>query len=94
MRIDDFIWLDEFVDKLEEKHGVYQDEVEDVFRNRPAIRRVQKGKTKGEDLYRALGQTDDGRYLFIIFVYKPSNNNALIVSARDMSTKERKSYGK
>ncbi|MBV7327310.1 BrnT family toxin [Chloroflexi bacterium TSY] len=94
MRIDDFIWLDDFVDKLEEKHGVYQDEVEDVFRNQPKIRKVQNGRVKGEDLYRALGQTENGRYLFIIFVYKPLKNSALVVSARDMSDKERKNYGK
>lgn len=94
MRIDDFIWLDEFVDKLEDKHGVYQEEVEDIFFNQPAIRRIQKGKVKGENLYRAFGQTIDGRYLTVIFIYKPFNRSVLVISARDMSQKERKSYDK
>ena len=76
------------------KHGVVTDEAEEVFFNRPRIRKVAKGNRAGEDVYRALGQTNDGRYLFVIFVYKPSNKAALIVSARDMSKKERKQYGR
>jgi len=63
MKIDDFIWLDEFTEKLETKHGVYPDEVEEVFANQPAIRRIQKGRVSGENLYRAMGQTSNGRYL-------------------------------
>ena len=65
MRIDDVIWLDQFVEKLEVKHGVYPDEVETVLSGQPAIRRVQKGKVSGEHLYRAWGQTENGRYLTV-----------------------------
>ncbi len=92
MKIANFIWLDEFIEKLEAKHGVYSDEVEEVFANRPAIRRIQKGKVSGENLYRALGQTASGRYLVIIFVYKSTTHSVLIISARDMDHRERKSY--
>ena len=63
MKIDNFIWLDEFTEKLETKHGVYPDEVEEVFTYRPTIRRIQKGNVSGENLYRAFGQTSSGRYL-------------------------------
>ena len=31
MQIDDFIWLPDMIEKLAAKHGVEQDEVEDVF---------------------------------------------------------------
>ena len=31
MYIDDFIWLPDIIDKLETKHHVLQDEVEEVF---------------------------------------------------------------
>jgi uncharacterized DUF497 family protein len=41
----------------------------------------------------ALGQTDAGRYLAVLFIHKESND-ALILSARDMSEKERRRYGK
>jgi hypothetical protein len=35
MYIDDFIWLPDIVEKLAVKHHVTQDEVEEVFFNRP-----------------------------------------------------------
>lgn len=80
------------MEKLEVIHHVFPDEVEEVFLNRPVIRKVQKGHTKGEDVYKALGQTNASRYLFIIFIYKPEGRTALIVSARDMVQKERRQY--
>lgn len=40
-----------------------------------------------------MGQTDAGRYLVTYFVPKMTGE-ALIVSARDMTDKEKKSYGK
>jgi len=42
---------------------------------------------------RALGQTDSGRYLTIFFIYKETHE-ALVISARDMTDKERKNYAK
>jgi uncharacterized protein len=92
MKIVDFIWLDQFTEKLETKHGVYPDEAEDVFANQPAIRRIENGNVSGENLYRALGQTSSGRYLAVFFVYKPMTRSALIISSRDMTYKERRSY--
>jgi hypothetical protein len=41
----------------------------------------------------ALGRTDSGRYLAILFIYKRTKG-ALILSARDMADKEKKQYGK
>jgi len=40
------------------------------------------------------GQTFGGRYLSVFFVYKPETKTAIIISARDMSKKERKTYGR
>ncbi len=48
---------------------------------------------RGEDVYRALGQTDAGRYLVVFFIHKLTRE-ALILSARDMDHKERRSYGR
>ena len=39
----------------------------------------------------ALGQTEGGRYLVALFIYKLTGE-ALILSARDMARKERKLY--
>jgi len=41
----------------------------------------------------ALGRTDAGRLLSILFIYKRTKE-ALILSARNMAGKERKQYGK
>ncbi len=48
---------------------------------------------KNENLYSARGQTNAGRYLTVIFIYKLSKE-ALIVTARNMDSKERRSYVK
>ena len=69
------------------------DEVEQVLNSQPKIRFIEKGERKGEDVYAALGRTDAGRYLSVLFIYKLSRE-ALILSARDMARKERRIYGK
>ena len=48
---------------------------------------------EGEDLYAALSRTATGRYLIIYFVYK-TTNEALIISAREMTGKEKRAYAK
>jgi uncharacterized DUF497 family protein len=91
MKIENFLFLQGIIDKLAFKHRVDISEVEEVFDNHPKIRFAQKGDRKGEDVYIALGRTEAGRYLAVVFVHK-KNNDALIVSARDMAKKERKQY--
>lgn len=93
MRITGIIWLRNVVDKLLLKHKVSTDEVEEVFDRKPRIRFLERGKIKGEDLYLALGQTEAGRYLVVFFIRKLTSE-ALIVSARDMTTKEKKQYAR
>lgn len=93
MRIRDVIWQEQFVDKLIEKHGVYPDEAEDVLFGQSRMRQVARGQVRGEDVYEALGQTVSGRYLIVIFVWK-QNEEALVISARDMSDRERRRYGR
>lgn len=41
----------------------------------------------------ALGRTEAGRYLAVLFILK-LNDEALILSARDMARNERKHYGR
>jgi len=93
MRIEGIVWLRDVVDKLVSKHQVETYEVEQVFNGKPKIRFVEKGEREGENVYLALGQTDSGRYLAVLFIYKQTKE-ALILSARDMETKERRQYGK
>ena len=93
MRIEGIVWLRDVVDKLVSKHQVETYEVEEVFNGKQKIRFVGKGEREEEDVYLALGQTDSGRYLAVLFIYKQTKE-ALILSARDMETKERRQYGK
>lgn len=86
MNIEGVIWLRDIVDKLTHKHHVETYEVEEALENDPKIRFVEKGERAGEDVYLALGQTDDGRYLAVLFIYKLTRE-ALIMSARDMATR-------
>jgi len=91
VNIEGIIWLRNIVDKLAFKHHVEIYEVEEMLNNRPKIRFVEKGERKGEDIYMALGRTEGGRYLTVLFIHKKTKE-ALILSARDMAEKERKLY--
>ena len=93
MQIRKIIWLDHIVEKIETRHRLSQDEIEEVFANYPRYRKAENGDFDGEDLYYAYGRTESGRYVFIVFIYKLTHD-ALIVSARDMEQNERKRYVK
>ena len=93
MKITGFIWLEEIVQKLIWKHSVQTQEVREIFLNGPRYHFVEKGHRKDENVYAAHGQTDAGRYLACFFVRK-DDNRALILSARDMTSAERKRYGR
>lgn len=77
--------------KILVKHHIIQDEVEEVFFDRPRYRFVESGYITGENVYSASGQTDTGRYLIVFFIHK-LGATALILSARDMDSKERSGY--
>ena len=94
MKILNIIWLQKIVDKLNQKHRVSIDEVEEIFpSSRTRFRFVEKGDIPGEDVYSALGQTEAGRFLIVFFVYKRTKE-ALVISARDMDSKELRLYEK
>ncbi len=93
MLITEVIWKDQFVEKLAQKHGVSVAEAEETLRATPHIRKVSKGKVKGENVYAAYGQTAAGRYLVVIYIRKPKGV-LLPISARDMDDAERKYYEK
>ena len=55
---------------------------------------AENGYIEGEDVYVAFRQTFARHYLSVFFVYKPDHKTAIIISARDVSQKERKTYGR
>lgn len=93
MKLTGIVWLREVVDKLAWKHNVTTDEVEELLNGRPRFRFIEKGNVESEHLYVAMGQTYAGRYLIAYFLRKTSGE-ALIVTARDMTQKEKKLYAK
>jgi uncharacterized DUF497 family protein len=85
------IWKDQFVEKIEQKHGVSVLEVEQVLGEQPHIRRISKGRVKNEHVYAAYGQTESGRYLIVFYIRKVTGA-LLPISARDMDDAERNYY--
>lgn len=66
-------------------HGVSIEEAEEVFVFAPIFKKGRDGK------YYAYGVTASGRFLFVVFVKKKSNN-IRVITARDMTKKDRKYY--
>jgi uncharacterized protein len=93
LKLSGIIWLEETVDKIAVKHHVTQEEVREILSSSSHFRFVEKGHRRGENVYSALGQTSAGRYLVVFFVRKMTYQ-ALIVSARDMTSAERRRYEK
>ena len=91
MKIKSLVWLDEVIEKLSQKHNVSPHEVKEILESEPHFRFVEKGHRQGENVYSALGQTRGGRYLIVFFVYK-KGGGVLVLSARDMTPRERKRY--
>lgn len=94
MRIDFVICPASIEDKLISKHHATALEARQALLNSPSIRFAEQGYVEGEDVYAAFSQTLGGRYLSVFFVYKPTSRTAIIISARDMTKKERKTYGR
>ena len=82
MRLYEVIWKDKFVDKIEGRHKVTTDEVEEVLFSKPHTRRAEKGHVRGEDLYVAYAQTHGGRYLVVVFCPQASERCFALFSAR------------
>ncbi len=75
-----------------EKHKVTPAECEQVFFNRPIVIVEDIKHSQSEKRFYALGTTDLRRKLFIVFTIR--NNLILVISSRNMSRKEKRSYEK
>ena len=85
-----FQWDDGNIEKNWRKHRVSASECEQVFFNRPLCIEDDQKHSLLERRYYALGQTDAGRLLFVVFTIQEASLR--VISARDMSRKERKAY--
>ena len=93
MRIEWIIWKGQFIEKLRSKHGVSTMEVAEVLRSGAHFRKAERGHVQGEDVFAGYGRTDAGRYLVVFFILK-RQNEALVISSRDMTHSERRYYEK
>lgn len=85
-----FEWDKGNSDKNWIKHRVSRSECEQVFFNLPLVVTDDTKHSKEESRFFALGQTDTGRGLFVIFTVR--GDTIRVISARDMNRKERRIY--
>lgn len=87
---DGFDWDGGNLLKSWEKHGVSAAECEQVFFNRPLITGEDSDHSDAEFRWYALGLTDSGRQLFVVFTIR--QNRIRVISARNMSRRERRVF--
>jgi uncharacterized protein len=75
-----------------EKHGVTQPEIEQVFFGEPLIVIPDPAHSLAEERYHALGRTEEERWLQITFTLRNKSMLVRPISARLMSRKERTIY--
>ena len=75
-------------------HNVSQAEADSVFFNQPLLILSNPTHSLNETRWSALGTTDNHRALYISFTLRANNTKIRVISARDMSRKERATYEK
>jgi uncharacterized DUF497 family protein len=86
-----FDW-DEGYSRKSDRHGVSMAEAEQVFFSIPVLMLPDSAHSQAEPRYHALGKTIEGRRLHVTFTLRESGKLIRVISARDMSRKERKHY--
>jgi uncharacterized DUF497 family protein len=90
--LEGFEWDDGNARKSADKHGVTQAETEQVFFNAPLLLLDDKRHSTAEVRYHAYGKSNDGRLLQVSFTLRAEGRLVRVISARDMSRKERAVY--
>ncbi|MBI4370788.1 MAG: BrnT family toxin [Elusimicrobia bacterium] len=85
-----FDWDRDNSEKIWSKHEVSPFECEQAFFNRPLVVAPDESHSVAEARFYVLGRTDAGRRLFLVFTAR--RNQVRVISARDMSRKEREIY--
>ena len=88
--IEGFQWDKGNIEKNWLKHNVLNSECEQVFFNKPLIVADDIRHSQKEKRWFVLGRTELDRKIFIVFTIR--NKLIRVISARDMTKKERKIY--
>lgn len=91
-RIAGFDWDEGNSRKSADKHNVGQSEAEQVFLNEPLLVLADPRHSAAERRWHALGVTDAGRALHLTFTLRNDDTLIRVISARDMSRRERTIY--
>lgn len=87
-----FDWDNGNIDKNYNKHNVTNRESEEVFINEPKFIFKDESHSLDETRYGIFGSTNNGRLLSLVFIMR--SEKIRIITARDMSRKERRVYEK
>jgi uncharacterized DUF497 family protein len=93
-RVCGFDWDEGNARKSSARHDVSQAEAEEVFFNSPLLVVPDVRHSAHEHRFHALGKTDQDRHLHVTFTLRNDGTLVRVISARDMSRKERQFYGK
>jgi len=85
-----FQWDDGNADKNWERHRVSRSEAEETFFSQPLVVADDEAHSTTEDRFYALGHTHRGRLLFVVFTIR--RRRIRVISARDMTKREREIY--
>ena len=85
-----FDWDENNREKNWNKHGVLASECEEIFFNLPLLLQPDPSHSQKEPRYYVLGHTNLGRRSFVAFTIR--GDKIRVISARDMSKKERSIY--
>ncbi len=85
-----FDWDAGNIDKNWKLHNVARGEIEQTFFNRPILLAADEEHSQREARHAALGQTNSGRLLALVFTVR--GTLIRVISARDMSRRERRIY--
>ena len=87
-----FQWDEGNAEKNLIAHQVTRSEIEQMFFRRPMVVAKLSQQARREPKYFALGRTDAGRQLFVVFT--PRDQLIQVISARDMTRRERRAYSR
>ena len=87
---DGFDWDKGNAEKNWLRHHVTSLECEQVFFNKPLVVVSDEAHSHGENRFYALGQSDMGRLLFVVYCVR--KRLIRVISARGMTRREREAY--
>lgn len=91
-RITGFDWDDGNISKSADKRGVSTRDAEQTFLDPRLLVLVDESHSGEEERFHAYGRSEGGRLLLVSFTLRDDKTLIRVISARDMSRRERQRY--